>query len=197
MKDKKQLVTETLFIKNMVSNCCLILLKERLVEIGLKVNNISLGSVSVCYDKNKISLKNIRTVIQSIGLDVLESREQQLVELIKITIIELIHHMNNVDSIARKADYLVEKLDYSYPYLSRLFSSTEPITLEKYTILQKIERIKELILSEDFTLSEIAFMMDYSSVQYLSNQFKKITGISVSEFKNSPALHKKSIDKLV
>ena len=95
------------------------------------------------------------------------------------------------------ADYLVEKLGYSYPYLSRLFSASEPLTLEKYTILQKIERIKELILSEEYTLSEIAFMMDYSSVQYLSNQFKKITGVSVSEFKNSPGLYKKSIDKLV
>lgn len=197
MTNEEQLVTETLFIRNMVSNCCLILLKERLTAIGLKVNNISLGSVSVCYDKKKISFNNIRSVIQSIGLDVVESREQQLVEQIKITMIELIHHMNNVDSIARKSDYLVEKLGYSYPYLSRLFSSSEPITLEKYTILQKIERIKELILSDEFTLSEIAFMMDYSSVQYLSNQFKKITGVSVSEFKNSPGLYKKSINNLV
>ncbi len=197
MTHGKQQVTETLFIRNMVSDCCLILLKERLDGIGLQVNNISLGSVSVSYDKTKISFNNIRSVIQSIGLDIVESRNQQLVEQIKITIIELIHYMNNVDSIARKADYLVEKLGYSYPYLSRLFSSSEPITLEKYTILQKIERIKELILAGELTLSEIAYMMDYSSVQYLSNQFKKITGISVSEFKNSPGSHKKSIDKLV
>ena len=189
MTKKEQLVTETLFIKNMVSNCCLILLKERLTAIGMKVNNISLGSASVSYDKNKLSFNNIRSVIQSIGLDVIENREHQLVEQIKIAIIELVHHMNNVDSIARKADYLVEKLGYSYPYLSRLFSASEPLTLEKYTILQKIERIKELILSEEYTLSEIAFMMDYSSVQYLSNQFRKITGVSVSEFKNSPGIH--------
>ena len=197
MTNGEQLVTETLFIKNMVSNCCLILLKERLTAIGMKVNNISLGSASVSYDKNKLSFNNIRSVIQSIGLDIIENREHQLVEQIKIAIIELIHHMNNMDSIVRKADYLVEKLGYSYPYLYRLFSASEPLTLEKYTILQKIERIKELILSEEFTLSEIAFMMDYSSVQYLSNQFKKITGVTVSEFKNSPGLHKKSIDNLV
>jgi len=197
MDNAEKLVTETLVIKNMVSNCCLILLKERLLGIGLKVHDISLGSVTVSYNNKNISLENIRSVIRSIGMDILESREHQLVEQIKIAIIELIHQMNNVDSIARKADYLVEKLGYSYPYLSRLFSSIEPITLEKYTILQKIERIKELILSEEFTLSEIAFMMDYSSVQYLSNQFKKITGVSVSEFKNSPLQYKKSLDKLV
>lgn len=193
----EQLVTETLFIKNMVSNCCLILLKERLTAIGLKVNQISLGSVSVTYNKKKIAFSTIKSVIWSIGLDILENREQQLVEQIKIAIIELIHHMNNVDSIARKADYLVEKLGYSYSYLSRLFSSSEPITLEKYIILHKIERIKELIQAEEFTLSEIAFMMDYSSVQYLSNQFKKITGVSVSDFKKAPGLYKKSLDDLV
>jgi AraC family transcriptional regulator len=197
MPNQEQLVSETLFIKNMVSNCCVMLLKERLTGIGLKVNSINLGSVSVIYDKEKISFNNIRAVIRSIGLDIIESREQQLVEQIKLTIIELIHDMNNVDSIARKADYLVEKLGYSYSYLSRLFSSSEPITLEKYTILQKIERIKDLIISEEFTLSEIAFMMDYSSVQYLSNQFRKITGVTVSEFKNSPDQYKKPIDKLV
>jgi len=196
MNNSNTPVTEILFIKNMVSNCCVILLKERLVAIGVKVNNISLGEISVSYDSRKISFSNIKSVVRSIGLDILESREHQLVEQVKITIIELVHHMNNVDSIARKADYLVEKLGYSYSHLSRLFSSSESMTLEKYTILQKIEKIKELILSEEFTLSEIAFMMDYSSVQYLSNQFKKITGVSVSEFKNSPGSYKKSIDKL-
>jgi YesN/AraC family two-component response regulator len=197
MNKDQQLVTETLLIKNMVSNCCLILLKERLVTAGITVHDISLGSVSVSFYKDKITFDNIRSVIQSIGLDVLESREQQIVEQIKIAVIELIHHMNNVDSIVRKADYLVEKLGYSFAYLSRLFSSSESITLEKYIILQKIERIKELILSEEFTLSEIAFMMDYSSVQYLSSQFKKITGVSVSEFKNSPGSHKNPIENIL
>jgi AraC-like DNA-binding protein len=104
--------------------------------------------------------------------------------------------MNNVDSIARKSDYLVEKTGLSYPYLSRIFSNHEHITLEKYIILNKIERIKELIDQEELTLSEIAFNMDYSSVQYLSNQFKQMTGMTVSDYKESDRSSKIPIDQL-
>jgi len=127
---------------------------------------------------------------------VIESREMILVEQIKHAVIELIHHLNNVDSVVRKSDYLVEKLGYSYQHLSKTFSAHEPVTLERYIILQKIERIKQLIDNGEFTLSEIAFMMDYSSVQYLSNQFRQITGMTVSEYKASDHSAKKSIDKL-
>jgi len=107
-----------------------------------------------------------------------------LVEEIKQAVIELIHFMNNMDSVVRKKEYIVEKLGRNYNYLSRLFSAYEPVTLEKYIIQQKIERIKELIDEGELTLSEISYMMDYSSVHYLSNQFKKMTGYSVTEYKN-------------
>jgi AraC-like DNA-binding protein len=127
---------------------------------------------------------------------VIDSREMIMVEQIKQAVIELIHHMNNVDSVVRKSDYLVEKLGYSYQHLSKTFSAYETITLERYIILQKIERIKQLIDNDEFTLSEIAFMMDYSSVQYLSNQFHKTTGMTVSEYKVSDHSSKKPIDKL-
>ena len=106
------------------------------------------------------------------------------------------HHLNNVDSIVRKSDYLVEKLGLSYQYLSKIFSEHEHHTLEKYIILQKIERIKHLLDSEEFTLSEIAYRMDYSSVQYLSNQFKSITGMTVSEYKESDRSSKRGIESL-
>jgi len=111
-------------------------------------------------------------------------------------VIELVHHMNNMDSIVRKSEYLVEKTGLSYAYLSRIFSSQEHITLERFIILHKIERIKELIDQEELTLSEIAFIMDYSSVQYLSNQFKHYTGMTVSEYRESDRSSKKSIDQL-
>ena len=129
-------------------------------------------------------------------MDIIEDKEEQLVEDIKVSVIELIHTLNNMNSIIRKSDYLVEKLRKSYQQLSKTFSAYESITLEKYIILQKIERIKELINQDDYTLSEISYMMDYSSVQYLSNQFKKITGVSVSVFKKSPSAHKKSLSNL-
>ena len=138
----------------------------------------------------------IEGILSEIGLGLIESREEVLVEQIKHTVIELIHYMNNVDSVVRKSDYLVEKLGYSYPYLSKIFRSRETVTLEKYIILQKIERIKQLIDNEEFTLSEIAYMMDYSSVQYLSSQFRRITGMSVSEYKTSDHSAKKPLDRI-
>ncbi len=190
------MISETLHIKNMVSGCCIMLLRERLEAAGIIVNRIQLGQADISYPESTHSRESIHDIIAGIGLDLVESREEKIVEQIKLTVIELIHYMNNVDSIARKSDYLVEKLGYSYPYLSKLFSAFETITLEKYIILQKIERIKELIYQKEFTLSEIAYMMDYSSVQYLSGQFHKITGITVTQYRDSGPSAKKPIEKL-
>jgi len=190
------LVSETLMIRNMVSNCCVVLLRERLEAAGIIVNQVQLGQVIVSYDPVHHNHNAVAELIREIGLDVIEGREMIMVEKIKQAVIELIHHMNNVDSVVRKSDYLVEKLGYSYQHLSKTFSAHEPVTLERYIILQKIERIKQLIDNNEFTLSEIAFMMDYSSVQYLSNQFHKTTGMTVSEYKASDRSSKKPIDKL-
>ncbi len=192
----EELVHETLMIRNMVSNCCSILVRERLEAVGIKVRHVQLGRAEVSYPSNNQEKEKISGILSEIGLDLIESREEILVEQIKQSVVELIHHMNNVDSVVRKSDYLVEKMGYSYPYLSKLFRVHEPATLEKYIILQKIERIKQLIDNDEFTLSEIAFMMDYSSVQYLSAQFHKITGITVSEYKASDRSSKKPIDKI-
>ncbi len=193
---EKELVYETLMIRNMVSSCCGILLRERLEEAGILVAHVQLGKAVVAYPPDSPKSELIAGILSGIGLDLIEGREEVLVEQIKQAMIELIHHMNNVDSVVRKSDYLVEKLGYSYPYLSRLFRAHEPVTLERYIILQKIERIKQLIDNEELTLSEIAFMMDYSSVQYLSGQFSKITGMTVSEYKASDRSSKKPIDKI-
>jgi AraC-like DNA-binding protein len=190
------LVSETLKIRNMVSNCCIILLRERLEAAGIIVNQVQLGQVIVSYPPAKHNHDSVAELISEIGLDVIEGREMIMVEKTKQAVIELIHHLNNVDSVVRKSDYLVEKLGYSYQYLSKTFSAHEPVTLERYIILQKIERIKQLIDNDEFTLSEIAFMMDYSSVQYLSNQFHKTTGMTVSEYKASDRSSKRPIDKL-
>jgi AraC-like DNA-binding protein len=190
------LVSETLMIRNMVSNCCVILLRERLEAAGITVHQVQLGQVSISYEPAQHDHGSVAEIVSGIGLDVIEGRERVMVEKIKQAVIELIHHLNNVDSVVRKSDYLVEKLGYSYQYLSKTFSAHEPVTLERYIILQKIERIKQLIDNDEFTLSEIAFMMDYSSVQYLSNQFHKVTGMTVSEYKSSDRSSKKPIDQL-
>ena len=189
-------ITRTFHIKNMVSNCCIILLKEKFEQAGIQVDNIQLGTVTVTCSPALITDKYINNLLGYYGFELIIDRELQLIEQIKIALIELIHQLNNVDSIVRKSDYLVEKLGLSYSYLSRIFSSHEPITLERYIILQKMERIKELIDQNEYTLSEIAFMMDYSSVQYLSNQFRKETGLSVTDYKKSNFVLKNPIDKL-
>ncbi|MCA1747831.1 MAG: AraC family transcriptional regulator, partial [Bacteroidales bacterium] len=189
-------ITETVHIKNMVCNCCKFLLKEKFEASGITVHEITLGKAKISYDKSVISYKKINSILNRYGFSLLENREDKLVGEIKIAVIELIHHLNNVNSIVRKSDYLVEKLGFSYPHLSKIFSEHENGTLEKYIILQKIERIKHLLKEEDYSLSEIAYMMDYSSVQYLSNQFKKITGVTVSQFRAGSEISMKGIDEI-
>ena len=186
----------TLYIKNMVCQCCLRVISQELEKAGVTVTEISLGRASVSFDPEKVTMEKIRSVLHSLGTDLIDGRENRLVEEIKVAVVELIHYMNNVDSIVRKSEYLVEKTGLSFAYLSRIFSAHEQITLERFIILHKIERIKELIDQDEYTLSEIAFMMDYSSVQYLSNQFKHITGMTVSEYKEGDRSSKRSIDQL-
>ncbi len=188
--------TTTIHIKNMLCLCCLRVIREEFEKAGLVVNDIRLGKATISYDPVKVSMEDVRAILTGLGSDLIDTREHRLVEEIKRAVVELIHQMNNVDSIVRKSDYLVEKTGLSYTYLSRIFSSHEHITLEKFIILHKIERIKELIDQEELTLSEIAFIMDYSSVQYLSNQFKHMTGMTVSEYKESDRSSKKPIDQL-
>jgi len=189
-------ITETIHIRNMVCNCCKLFLKEKLIDSGIIVHEISLGRAKITYDATVCSHETIDRMLHNYGFGLLENKEDRLVSEIKIAVIELIHHLNNVNSIVRKSDYLVEKLGFSYPYLSKLFSEHEQTTLEKYIIHQKIERIKHLIDEEEYSLSEIAYMMDYSSVQYLSNQFRKITGVTVSQYKSDNGIEKKGIDEL-
>lgn len=193
---KPKITPEVIHIKNMVCNCCKIFLQEKFEESGIVVHEISLGKARISYAPEKIDHSYIKSILQKYGFDLLVNKEDKLVSEIKIAVIELIHHLNNVNSIVRKSDYLVEKLGFSYQYLSKTFSEHEHTTLEKYIITQKIERIKHLIDNEEYSLSEIAYMMDYSSVQYLSNQFKKFTGITVSQYKTGNEIGKKAIDEL-
>ena len=187
---------QRIFIRNMMCSCCMRLVKEDLTRLGVTVLEVKLGEATIIYDPEKISRKQIDEVLQELGMGLIQDKEEILVEQIKQTVIELVHYMNNVDSIVRKSEYLVEKMGKSYQTLSKLFSKVEPITLEKYIILQKIERVKELAMEDKISLSEIAWMMDYSSPHHLSNQFKIITGISLSDFKKDPAAYKRPINKL-
>lgn len=177
-------ITSQLFIKNMVCQCCIRVIKEDLKEIGVNIVTIKLGEAVVSYNPSKVSWNNIENKLKESGFELIYDKEQILVEQIKLAVIELIHYYNNANSLIRNSDYLIEKLGYSYQHIASIFSKHEKITLEKYIIQHKIEKVKELIASDKVSLSEIAFMMGYSSVQYLSNQFKSLTGFSVTDYKN-------------
>ena len=189
-------VNKTYYLRNMVCNCCVELLRERLEKKGIQVAEIGLGQLTVSFPEEEINEQDILDIINKTGLEIIYGRDEKLVEQIKIAVIELVHQLNNVDSIIRKSEYLVEKLGTSYQQLSRTFSQHEPITLEKYIILQKTEKIKELIDTNEYSLSEISYMMDYSSIQHLSAQFRQITGLTPTEYKQSDRSMRKSIDSL-
>lgn len=196
MKSPNHNKKQRIFISNMMTPCCMRVVKEDLTKLGITVVEVKLGEATIEYDTEKINKAQINEVLQDLGMALIINKDEILVEQIKQAVIELIHYMNNVNSISRKSEYLVEKLGKSYQTLSKIFSKVEPITLEKYMILQKIERVKELAMEDSISLSEIAWMMDYSSPHHLSNQFKSITGVSLSDFKKDPASHKKSITNL-
>ncbi len=179
----KKPVRKKIYIKNMINDCCIRSLKRDFEDNDIKVITIKPGFAEIEYDSEKNDNQKISDILLLSGLSLLKTNEEKIAEQIKIAVQELIFEMNNVDSIVKKSEYIVEKLGYNYRYLSRLFSENEHITLEKYIIEKKIERIKQMVVEDEYSLSEIAYMMDYSSVQYLSSQFKKETGMTVSEFK--------------
>lgn len=151
---------------------------------GIDLHYVHLGETALYFDRQLYDEEQIKAIFTELGFSVLQDAEDEIVERIRIAAVELIHYANNVNSLIRKSDYISERLGMPYDKLSRIFSKKCGKTLEAYLIQLKIEKAKELILSDKHTLSEISYMLEYSSVQYLSNQFKKITGLTVSEFKN-------------
>lgn len=172
-------------LKNMVSKSCI-----RLVELyfasleGVHVKLVSLGEVTLLLDDNYDEKLSLQKHFANIGFEVVDDPLVILTEKVKIAAIELIIFANNNNSIIRNSDYISDRLQMPYDRLSKVFSKVTGTTLEKYIILLKIEKIKEMVLEGKLTLSEISYQMGYSSVQYLSRQFKQITGYTFSEFKN-------------
>ncbi len=195
IKMKTALVKKTIHLKNMVCNCCIRLLRKELDIDGIIIHDIKLGTLDFSYDPKKISLKMIEKMLEDFGFEIILDKEKILVEQIKQAMIELIHN-STYNAMVKNSDYLVERFDMSYPYISSLFSKHENTTLEKFTIFHKIEKVKELIHYGELTLSEIAYMMGYSSVQYLSTQFKLVTGVSVTDYKANPTIERKPLDLL-
>jgi AraC-like DNA-binding protein len=186
-----------LALKNMIAHSCVRLVQLELQKLsGVEALQVSLGEVWLKINDEICTQEKLNFFFQEIGFPVLHDPETTIAEKAKVAAIELIYYANNTSSIIRNSDYISDKLGLPYQKISKIFSKVKGITLEKYIISLKIEKSKELIAGNQYTLSEIAFMLGYSSVQYLSNQFKKITGVTVSEFKENPKQYKKPLDEL-
>lgn len=171
-----------LYIKYMVSLRCKMMVKEELKKLGLHFIFVNLGEVEIMEDlseEKRVELKN--ALLQS-GLELMDDKRAILIEKIKNLIIEMIHYSDEMIKV-NLSDYLSEKLNHDYTYLANLFSEVQGTTIEHFMISHKVERIKELITYDEMNISEIAWKMNYSSVAHLSNQFKKVTGLSPSHFK--------------
>lgn len=182
----------TIYIRNMVSDSCVKVVRWELERTGfIRVHHIELGMAVISCNTQVIGQEVLNELLAHHGFGLIDDRELRLVEQIKQAIIQLIFWGNNTNTILRNSDYLSQKLGEPYHTLSKVFSQRTGTTLEKYIIQIKIEKVKELISYGELTLSEIAHLLDYSSVQYLSNQFKLITGINVQDYKKE--FHRKRI----
>lgn len=180
----------------MVCNRCIRVIREELEKLGYRVGRIELGEVDM-IDGIPFDLEKIEGVLEENGFQLIEDKKVRIIERIKLAILKLVQYDQSLSPLHMNySDYIARELRHDYHSLSSLFSSIENITIEQYIILQKIERVKELLKYGELTLSEIAFKMGYSSVQHLSNQFKKVTGLTPSHFKDLKRSFRKPLDKL-
>jgi AraC-like DNA-binding protein len=167
----------------MVSIRCKMIVKSQLTKLGLHYNSVELGEVDIHGEASPEQLDRLRIGLLKSGLELMDDKKSILVEKIKSVIIEMVHYMEEPIKI-KLSDYLSDKLGHNYTYLANLFSEVKGITIEQFYLAHKIEKVKELLVYDELNLTEIAFKLNYSSVGHLSNQFKKITGLTPSHFKN-------------
>ena len=189
----------------MVCDRCIMVVREQLEKAGFNPSGVKLGEATFPRDLSDEDIAKIKSILEPLGFSLIDDRKRQLTEQIKQTIIGLIHQ----DSISTEnlkastanpktnlSDYLSETLHYDYKYLSATFSDIENVTIEQYVIAQKVERVKELLVYGELSLTEIAYKMNYSSVAYLSSQFRRITGFSPTEFRKIKGDKRLPIDKV-
>lgn len=172
-----------IYVKNMACESCKIFVKEALEELDIAAIKIDLGEIEVKEELTTTEKKKLNSKIKKAGLELLEKKEGILIEKIRSVIIDYVYNSDE-KTVIKFSVLLSEKLNHSYTYLANFFSEIEASTIEQYVISLKVERIKELIILEEHTLSAIAFKLHYSSVSHLSNQFKKATGLTPTHFKN-------------
>jgi len=186
---------QKLLIKNMVCQRCVMTVKDILHKNAIPFENVSLGEVDLTRKLSDDELKDLQTTLNKVGFELIETRVNKIVEDIKQRILEYLAMGMDSQNI-KLSSFITQKLNYDYSYLSDLFSSIEGKTIEQFFILQRIEKVKELIVYDQLSLTEISYQTGFSSVHHLSAQFKKITGLSPSHFKKIAGEKRKSLDKV-
>lgn len=171
-----------LYVKYMVSLRCKMVVKEELKKLGLRYVAVDLGTVEILEDITPEQREQLKKNLLRSGLELLDDKKSILIEKIKNVIVEMIHYSEELPKMSY-SDYISEKLGYDYTYLANTFSEVKGITIQQFIIIHKIEKVKELLLYDELSLTEISYKLHYSSVAHLSNQFKKVTGLSPSFYK--------------
>lgn len=185
-----------LYVKNMVCDRCILIVRQQLESFGFKVNEISLGKIDIVPVPAASQLQDINTALTGLGFELMDKEKDQLVEQIKTQVIDLVHYSDLNEIHQSLTQLIADKLNKDYAYLSRQFSEAEDLTIEKYIIQQKVEKVKELLEYGELNLNEIAFKMGYSSSAHLSTQFKSLTGLTPSKYKATTLNDRKPLDKV-
>ncbi|GAB4284155.1 MAG: hypothetical protein Kow0068_09180 [Marinilabiliales bacterium] len=184
-----------LYIKNMVCPRCIEAVQNILDNENIKYLQVDLGEVTLSEKLSNDKLNKISTSLKNKGFELLQNKSEKIINIIKSSIIHAIYS-NDYDNRINISEYLSNKTNHDYSYISSLFSSTMGITIEQYYIKQKIERVKELLIYDELSLKEISYKLNYSSVAHLSRQFKKITGLTPGEFKKLGVPKRKTLDSI-
>lgn len=179
----------------MVSLRCKMMVKEELKKLGLKYIVVDLGMVEILEDITPEQHEQLKNNLLKSGLELLDDKKSILIEKIKNVIVEMIHYTDELPK-ENYSDYIGEKLGYDYTYLANTFSEVKGITIQQFIIINKIEKVKELLLYDELNLTEISYKLHYSSIAHLSNQFKKITGLSPSFYKQLKKKRKNNLENM-
>ncbi len=182
-------------IKNMVCDRCKMAVEQVLKDVGLTPERIDLGEVWVSDVPTEAQLAQLKTRLEALGFELLDDQRQQMIERMKTAIIELVHHHQGNKPLNLSV-YLAQLLHRDYSALSKLFSEVTGLTIERYFIMQRIERVKELIRYDELTLTEIAYQMNYSSVAHLSSQFRSVTGMTPTQFRFMKTAQRANLDEV-
>lgn len=184
-----------LYVKYMVSLRCKLIVKEELKKLGLQYVVVELGMIEILEDISTVLREQLKENLSKYGLELLDDKKSILIEKIKNVITEMIHYSDELPRV-NYSDYISEKLGHDYTYLANTFSEVKGITIQQFIIIHKIERVKELLIYDELNLTEISYKMHYSSVAHLSNQFKKITGLTPTFYKQLKNKRKANLEDL-